>query len=185
MTEEIKKTVRTRKPSTKNAEVNEVKEELVKETVVEEVVQERVLKDTDKILIMNNTTGQYGYHGTNGYAFDLAEYGQTIKIPFSELRLMASGKSRTHLTKAWIVILDEDVVEELNLTETYKHIYTPEQIDNLLRNPQALAEVFEKMVGAMQTVVVSHAKQLVKNGELHDLRVINTIKDIAKIDITE
>lgn len=182
MTEEIKKTVRTRKTPTKTTQVET---ETVKEPVVKEVVEERALKDTDKILIMNNTTGQYGYHGTNGYSFDLSEYGQTIKIPLSELRLMASGKSRTHLTKAWIIILDENVVDELNLGAVYKYVYDSEQIDNLLNNPEALAEVFSKMVGAMQTVVVSRAKQLVKNGELHDLRVINTIKDIAKVDITD
>ena len=168
MTEEIKKTtVRGRKPATKvdESEVASVTEKVKVEK--ESVVEKRQIQDTDRILVMNNTTGIYGYYGTNGYSFDLESYGQTITIPFAELRTMASGQHRKHLTEAWLVILDEDVIEEL------------------LKKPDVIKEVFPNMTKAMKTTFVTRARQLIKHEQLTDFRVIRAVEELSKVNITE
>lgn len=186
MTEEIKKTtVRGRKPATKvdESEVASVTEKVKVEK--ESVVEKRQIQDTDRILVMNNTTGIYGYYGTNGYSFDLESYGQTITIPFAELRTMASGQHRKHLTEAWLVILDEDVIEELNLGKVYENIYTQSEVDELLKKPDVIKEVFPNMTKAMKTTFVTRARQLIKHEQLTDFRVIRAVEELSKVNITE
>ena len=171
---EIKKTT-ARKTTAKPADSTEA----------EVKVEKRILKETDEVTVMNNTTGRYGYRSPNGFVFDLDKYGQTIDVPLKELRVMASGKSRTHLTSAWIIILDEDAVKALNLTNLYNHIYTEEQVFELLKKPEHLPDVFVKMPEAMQLTVLQTAKRLVNSGKLRDLRVVQIIKDLVDVDILE
>lgn len=182
MTEEIKKTVRTRKPTVKATETSETKVETKVEKEV--VVEKHKIKDDDRILVMNNTTGMYGYYGAT-HSFDLESYGQTTTVPFSELRTMATGKHRKHLTEAWLIILDEDVVEELNLGHLYKNIYTSSEIDELLKDTSLIEEAFPKMTKLMKTIFVTHARELVASDQLRDFPVIRTIEELAKVSITE
>lgn len=173
-----KTTTRTRATATnKNTEEKVVKE-------VETKVEPRVIQDTDKITVMNNTTGVYGYQSKNGFSFDLAAYGETIEIPFSELRIMKAGQDKIHLTDAWIIILDEDAVEALNLTSLYRNIYDDEQVDILLDNADAIRNNFPMMPKAMQTIIVARAMQKFKAKELHDFRVITAIKEVSGVDLT-
>jgi len=146
---------------------------------------ERVLKDTDKVTVMNNTTGRYGYDGKNGYSIDFDEYGDTFDIPLGELKQIMASKHKKHLKEAWIIVLDEEAVEALNLTREYKYVYTEEQVEGLLATPHKIEEVFPKMSSAMQMVIISTAKRKVANGEMNDLRVVTAIKNVAGIDILE
>lgn len=165
-------------------------EEAVVETAVKEVVEvvetkpePRVIQDTDRITVMNNTTGVYGYHGKNGFSFDLAAYGETIDIPFSELRIIKAGQDKIHIMDAWIIILDEDAVDQLNLTALYRNIYDDEQVDILLENSEAIRNAFPTMPKAMQTTIVARAMQKFKAQELNDYRVITAIKEVSGVDL--
>lgn len=174
------KTTATRSRTRNTETVTE--KEVVKN--VEKKVEPRVIQDTDRITVMNNTTGVYGYQSKNGFSFDLAAYGETIEIPFGELRIMKAGQDKIHLTDAWIIILDEDVVEALNLTPLYRNIYDDEQVDILLNNSDAIRNNFPLMPKAMQTIIVARAMQKFKANELHDYRVITAIKEVSGVDLT-
>lgn len=195
MTTEIKKTARTRATGTKSAkaQLEEASNEVHVEPTVEEKPVEvttpvektpRVIQDTDKILVLNNCKGTYGYDSPNGYSFDLVGYGTTTTVPMEILRKMASGKHRSHLTRPWLIILDEDVVEELNLTRQYEQFYTPEEVDKLLANPQILRENFDAMTKAMQKVILSQVRQRIQAKEFNDYSVIAWLRDDIGLDIT-
>lgn len=171
------------KKTEETVETLETTEEVKTEVVKEEKV--RVLQDTDKVTVMNNTTGRYGYEGKNGYSIDFEEYGDTFDIPLGELKQIMASKHKKHLKEAWIIVLDEDAVEALNLTREYKYVYTEEQVEGLLANPHKIEEVFPKMSSAMQMVILNTAKNKAKNGEMNDLRVVTALKNIAGIDILE
>lgn len=187
-------TTTTRKPrATKaNPEVAEVIEstETVETTkVVEqpkiEVVEKRVLKDTDKITIMNNTTGRYMYKSKdNRTTIEMEEYGNTATLTFDELRIMFNSQ-RKHISEAFIIILDEDVIEEFNYTPQYKNILAPEEVVELLNKPEAIKEVLPKMPKTMREIVIYTAKRKFKNGELTDITIAKAIKEASKVDILE
>lgn len=183
MTEQ--KTIRQPRGAKEKETTVETVQEVVQEVVEAKTVKEvRVIKDTDKIPVMNNTTGRYAYRSKSGYAFDLEEYGDIANIPFSELRAMLNGQKR-HITDAFIIILDEDVVAELNYTKEYKHILTTEQITELLRNPDSMKEVLPLMPHSMKEVVITIAKQKYQDGSMMDLRVVNVIKEALQVNIME
>lgn len=175
MTEKVVKTTRT----------TASKEVVSKETEAPTTPEKRELLDTDKITIMNVTKGMYGYDDGRGFTIDLDEYGDTVEVTMADLRRMkASSAGKKHLNKPWIMILDNDVVEEFNLTKVYELFYTPERAKQLLRNSEMFIETFPKMTNAMQRMFLSLIRQGVLNNEYHDYRVIKWIKEETGTDVT-
>lgn len=160
-------------------------EPIVDDVVEVKLVEKQPLSDTDKVTVMNNCMGRYGYRGNSGYAFQLEEYGDTANIPFGELRAMSASKHKTHITNAYIVILNEDAVEELNYTKLYENILDSNGVEKILSHPDKIKETLVKMPKNMRETVVSIAKKKLQNGELTDLRVVNAIKESVNVDIME
>ena len=77
------------------------KKEDHKESVAEPIIKKEAVKPTkrtfdkyDDVEIMNNTTGRYGYNSKSGFALEMEEYGDTLTIPFGELKTMRSNQKR-------------------------------------------------------------------------------------------
>lgn len=191
MTEQKTTRKRTTRATTKANTVKPV--ETVEEIeVVEEVIEQpkkRELKDDTKVLVMNNTMGVYGYRNGNR-RLNLAEYGSTGKLPFEEIEIMySSPMTSRHIQDAFIIILDDDVVEELNLGHLYKNILDPKGVDELFKNPNRLQEVLPKMPKIMQETVVIQARRRFNSEDsfekLTDIRIAQVIKNELNIDILE
>lgn len=183
MTETKPRTTRaTRKPKEESqVEVVETEQETELEIKTPE---KRILKDTDKITIMNNTTGIYGYTSRNGYEIELEDYGDTLDVPLSELRIMASSQKK-HLKEAWIIILDDDVVEEFNLVKDYKTVFTEDGIWQILQSPDKIRAVLPNMNITMKEAVIKMAKRKVEDEELFDHRIFKAIEEVTGVNVTE
>ena len=143
------------------------------------------LSANDLVTVMNNTTGRYGYVGRSGYSFELEEYGDTAQVPFSELQSMRSSSQKRHLEDAFLVILDETAVAQLNYTKLYEHVLNEESVEELFSNPHRLEETLTKMPLVMRETVTSIAKQKFMNRTLFDIRVIETIEKCLNVKIIE
>lgn len=178
---------RTRATAAKKVEetpVVETTEEVVEAPKAPKAPEKRVILDTDKITVMNGTKGMYGYLSANNYYIDLAEYGDTVDVPMGELRKMASSTAKGHLTKPWLIILDEDAIKDLRLEQYYENIYTADQIDILLSDIEGFKVKFPKMTKTMQSVVLSRVRQRQQDGSLYDNRIFNWIKELTGVDVT-
>src|SRR5690606_23959673 len=87
MTNEKKTTTTKKSVPAKKTEVKKV--EAVEEVITPEEKPKTENKPTvkkfdkhDDVLIMNNTTGRYGYISRSGFAMEMSEYGDTLTIPF-------------------------------------------------------------------------------------------------------
>lgn len=188
MTEQTTTTTRKRAPrkttTVKNTDeqVNiETKEEAVKEVV------KRELTDDTKVTIMNNTMGVYGYRNGNK-AISLSSYGDTAKLTFEEVQSMyAKASTKRDIQDAFIIILDEDVIEEMNLTKLYKNILQPVGVDELFKNPERLQEVLPEMPKIMQETVVIQARRRFQTEDIQqrltDIRIVQVIENITGINI--
>lgn len=158
-------------------EPDEVVEE---ETVEKEVIKpkkEKVRLDRDDYVeIMNNTSGKYGYIGRSGFAVSMSNYGDVVEIPFGELQRMKAEQA-THINNAYIIILNEDAVEQLYLTNLYDNIFTRDEVEYLLSNPDALVNALPKMPASMKETVGSIAIQRLKDGQIYDMRIKKAIED--------
>lgn len=157
-------------------------EEKVETKAKEEKKKVKLSKD-DKVPVMNNTTGRYGYVGRSGYSFELEEYGDVTDVPFGELQAMRSGSQKRHLEDAFIIILDEDAVEELNYSKLYESVLDENGVDELLADPERLEKAISNMPVVMRETVVTIAKRKYENRELRDLFVIETIEKNLNVKI--
>lgn len=191
---EEKKTVAKKVPAKKTipkiAEVEDVVTDEVVESTPETVKpkvearpEKRVFNTDDKVEIMNNTTGKYKYTSKrSGFALEMEDYGDTEDITFGELRTMSSTQKR-HITDAFIVILDEDVVKELGYEKLYKNVFSYEGVEELFNNPDKLNEVLPKMPVTMRETLGAIAIRKFKNKELFDLRIKGVIEKNLKVTI--
>lgn len=179
-----KKTI-PKKTEPKNVEVEEVVEstpEILKPKV-EVKPEKRVFNTDDKVEIMNNTTGKYKYTSKrSGFALEMEDYGDTEYITFGELRTMSSTQKR-HISDAFIVILDEDVVKELGYEKLYKNVFNYEGVEELFNDPDKLNEVLPKMPITMRETLGAIAIRKFKNNELFDLRIKGVIEKNLKVTI--
>lgn len=181
-----------RKPRNTRAKTVEKVENTVKvedTTVVVETPKKRELTDATKVSIMNNTMGVYGYRNGN-VVLNLSEYGDTGKLTFEEIqRMYSNSTTKRHIQEAFVIILDEDVVEELNLKNIYQNVLQPKGVDELFRNVDRLQEVLPKMPKIMQETVVIQARRRFKSEDqferLTDIRIAQVIENELGISILE
>lgn len=138
-------------------------------------VEKRKLQNDDEIEVMNNTTGRYGYRGRSGFAVEMTEYGDVLEIPFGELKRMRAEQKR-HIEDAFIVILDEDAVKELRYEKLYENVFDKDSVEELLQNPERLAEVLPKMPKTMRETVGSIAIRRIKNKQIFDMRIKDAVE---------
>ncbi|WP_341323370.1 hypothetical protein NSQ62_07820 [Solibacillus sp. FSL H8-0523] len=161
-------------------------ENQVNNSIEKTIKQPKVpLTANNKITVMNNTTGRYGYIGRSGYSFELEEYGDTAQIPFGELQAMRSSSQKRHIEDAFIIILNEDAVAELNYTKLYESVLDKHSVEELFSNPQRLEETLPKMPVVMRETVISIAKQKYMNRTLFDIRIIEIIEKCLDVKIIE
>lgn len=191
-----KTTTRTPRKTTPKKEVVEkiVSEEKVEvdvqqETVIEAIqtvakAEKRQFSKNDDVEIMNNTTGRYGYIGRSGFSIEMNEYGDTLEIPFGELKAM-KGEQKRHIEEAFIVILDEDAIKELRLEKLYENILDLDGVEEILQDHEKLDKILNKMPSTMRETIGSIAVRKFKSGELYDKRVQKVIEDNLKIKIDD
>src|SRR6185312_5291250 len=183
---EIKKA--TKKVATKKddqvEEVVQTEKETPKTPEVKKAEKKKISMD-DRIEVMNNTTGRYKYVSrVTGYTLEMDEYGDVESIPFSELRTMSSGQ-KAHIREAFIVILDEDAVNELGYSKLYENVFSVEGVNALLhgRDYDKLEKVIPKMPKYMQETLASVAKRKFKTRELSDLNVRDILEKTLNVKI--
>lgn len=176
--------------SKKEAPKKAVEESVEEKTTVEKKETKKVMTkqkrlDNDELIeVMNNTTGRYMYIATSGYTLELNEYGDTEFIPFSELRTM-SASAKPHIQEAYIIILNEDAVNELGYSRLYEGILDADGVSHLLesRDYEKIESVLEKMPLNMKETVAVVAKRKFKTRELYDVRVRDVLEKALKIKI--
>lgn len=167
-----------------NTDIEEVSESTPTPSPKVEVKPEkRAFNADDKVEIMNNTTGKYKYTSKrSGFALEMEDYGDTEDITFGELRTMSSTQKR-HISDAFIVILDEEVVKELGYEKLYMNVFNYEGVEELFNDPDKLNEVLPKMPVTMRETLGTIAIRKFKNNELFDLRVKSVIEKNLKVTI--
>ena len=151
-------------------------EKKVDEVKPEPKKEKKKLDKDDYVEIMNNTSGKYGYIGRSGFSVSMSEYGDVVEIPFGELRRM-KAENPTHINNAYIIILDDDAVEQLYLGNLYHNIFTRDEVEVLLQNPDKLEVALKTMPINMRETVGSIAIQRLKDGQIYDMRIKKVVEE--------
>lgn len=161
---------------------NKVEEKLV----VEQPIKKRELDKDTLVTIMNNTTGGLIYvNNRTQQEWRMEGYGVTDQMPLSELIAMKASQPK-FIFDAWLLILDDDVVEHLGLVEFYKNVLKPNELDGFYKlEEHKIKEFLEKAPSNIKSFIVRMTKEKVAKKELNDLFVIKLIEDILKVEILE
>lgn len=142
------------------------------------VAKETKLKDDDMIVVMNGLGGALTHRSeTTGRTWRFKEFGQTSKMPFAEL-LSLKNTSPAVFEECWIVVMDKEVQKQFELTDKYKNILTPENINHIFnKDIEDLKEFVENLPQGMKSTFVTKARELYHSKKLYDMRVIRYIEE--------
>lgn len=150
------------------------------------VAKKNKFKDSDMIPVMCGLTGAVVYHSarTNKkWQFD--NFGQIDHIEYSELLVMRNSYS-SFFNYGWLVILDKDVQDEFGLTEMYKNILTPDNVDEIfaIEDTDKLGKLIDRLPQGMKTSFANIAVDKFQSGQLNNFAVITYLQNKFNFDFT-
>lgn len=112
------------------------------------------------------------------------KYGDVRTIKFDDLSDMVSSYPNT-FNKGYLYIMDNEVVNELGLTDEYSSsVYTKEQVDNIVNlTDETAVNLFVGMDKDLRDSTAKAIAKNLKNGKKYDYNLIHLIKDETGIDI--
>lgn len=203
-TKETKKTTTKAKAETK-VEVDTEKEELKKqneqmaEMLKQMQAQLEEMKNSQKVQVVQ-TVGSSGKKvkvmnlaqcpvnvstegDGQGIVKTFKKYGDVLTIKFDVLSDMVANYPNT-FTKGYLRILDNDVVDELGLTDDYADFYTKEILDEVISlQTDGAVELFINMDETMRETTAREMAINLKNGQIYDYNKLHRIEEETGIDI--
>jgi hypothetical protein len=164
----------------------EKSEPIVKETKEVPKKEKRVVKRDDEVTIMNTTTGKVEYASKKtGQSWTFLEYGETDVIEVSELVTMKNAHPR-YLKEPWLLVLDDDVVDYLGLSQLYENVLNPDELDQFFNLPEdQMKSIIEKAPRGIRQLIVSVANRKIANKSFDSLSKINLIEETFKIELNK
>jgi len=144
------------------------------------------LNDNDKVVVMNGLTGILFYHSERtNKSWTFQEFGEKDSIEYSELIVM-KNKHPKYFTDGLLIVLDKEVQEEFKLTEMYKNILTPENVDEVFNmDVEDLEKFIDALPDGMKTSFVNIAMKKYEDKEIDKFSVISFIQEKFNFDFED
>jgi len=161
-------------------------EEKVEESKTIFQAENQKIKDDDLILVMNGLSGTLKHRSqVSGRVWEFTEFGQTAKIPYSEL-LTLRNVSPSVFKECWMIILNKQIQEDFQLTDIYKNILTPSNVDDIFnKNLEDIEEFVDNLPSGMKTTFFYKARELYKLGKIDSKRKIDFIESYFNISLED
>jgi hypothetical protein len=167
-------------------EEQSIVEPIIKETKQEPKKEKRVVNRDDLVTIMNTTTGRVLYNSKKtGAEWVFNDYGDTDEIEVSELITMKNAHPR-YLKEPWLLVLDDDVVDYLGLSQLYENVLNPDELDQFFKlHEDQMKSIIEKAPRGIRQLIVSVANLKIANKSFDSLSKINLIEETFKIELNK
>ncbi len=134
-------------------------------------------KDDDMIMVMNGLNGSLTHRSlSTGRVWRFKEFGQIQKIPYSEI-LSIRYLSAKVFDDGWLVILNKQIQDDFELTEKYKNILTPDNIEEIFnKDVKELEKFVENLPKGMKVSFISKARELHSDRKIEKLSVLEFIQ---------
>lgn len=152
-----------------------------KPVVVEEVSEpaSRRYEAGDMIACRSVKNGVVRYVGKKtGDLYEWSGYGDVTNVAYGDLLSLKASKSG-FLYKPWIIIMDEDAIEQLNLTDLYSTFVEYEDVEEFLELPsdKFRIKLMNAPDGFKDTTARTAAAQI-RSGQLDSVIKIKIIDDV-------
>ena len=175
--------------TTKSTSTVEVKESTSPAEKVEKKEQYRIKKDFDPNMIV---TVKNGFHGHLVYKskhtqekFVWNGFGDEQDMDLKELK-NAKNSSKAFFENNWFLIDDPEILEYLGVSKYYEYALNFDSFDKLFtKTPSEIADTISKLSAGQRKSVVYRAKQLIDDGVIDSIKVINTLEEALSTELIE
>lgn len=179
------------KPATQKADVTKNKETVTTgiEDVSAEKKQYRVKKNLDPNMIV---TVKNGFQGLLVYKsrrtnerFVWETFGDEQDMDLQELK-NARNSSKTFFENNWFLIDDPEVLEYLGVSQYYKYALNFDSFDGLFnKTPDEISDTISRLSAGQKKSVAYRAKELIANGSIDSIKVINALEESLSIELID
>lgn len=179
------------KPATQKADVTKNKETVTTgiEDVSAEKKQYRVKKNLDPNMIV---TVKNGFQGLLVYKsrrtnerFVWETFGDEQDMDLQELK-NARNSSKTFFENNWFLIDDPEVLEYLGVSQYYKYALNFDSFDGLFnKTPDEISDTISRLSTGQKKSVAYRAKELIANGSIDSIKVINALEESLSIELID
>ena len=179
----------TVKKSAVKKTVEKKQEDIVTEDTVTQKKTYRVKHNLDPATIVevrNGFQGKLIYKSRRtGEEWVWSEFGDSQDMELSELK-NAKNTYKKFFTDNWFMIDDPEIIEYLGVEQYYKNAISIDGFDDLFtETPDIIADRVSKLSDGQKHSVVYRAKQLIADGGIDSLSVINTLEKSLGVELIE
>lgn len=162
---------------------------LQENTAVQEKQSYRVKQELDPNMFV---TVKNGFNGTlvyksrkTGERFIWQAFGDEQEMELSELK-SARNSSKAFFVNNWFLIDDPAVIEWLGMTQFYKNALNSKSFDKLFeQSPEQIKKSVSALPAGQKKSVAFRAKQLIADGVIDSIKVINALEDSLSVELIE
>lgn len=186
-------TPKTRKSATKKSVVEESTPEIVIEAPVKKAEipvvaapAKKVYQATDMIPCKSVRYGILQHVSKkSGDIYEWADYGDITEVAYGDLLALKSRKSK-FLYAPWFLILDDQLVDDWNLTGVYEFFNEFDDIEDFLQSGAiSLRQKLPQAPQGFKDLVVHKAGEMLRNGVLDSIGTVRAIDDILHKNLAD
>ena len=115
--------------------------------------------------------------------FEWADYGDVQYISMGELITMKSTQPRM-LKEGWIIVDDEDAIEQLGLAKMYGNLFEIDDIDEFFElSDTEMKRILTNMPRGFKNTLATFAREKIQSGELDSNKKIKLLEDLLEVDL--
>ena len=135
--------------------------------------------DSDTVLVRNGTQGILHFRGgKTGFIYTFNKFGDELEVEFGDLKTRKSGNGIKFFSNNWLLIDDEDVLEQLNIKQFYDKSLSYDDFENIFTlSADVIQGTIDKLNESQKTIVTCLAVEKFKNREITDITVIDALED--------
>lgn len=177
--------------------------ETVEETVVDNATEETVSAASTKaprkqLKVKNNLTPETlitvrnGFNGKliykskrYGEVFEWEEFGDEQELELQELK-NAKNSYKAFFENNWFLIDNPEVIDYLGIDRYYKNSLNFEEFDTIFKQtPDEIEDRIRHLPDGQKVSLAYRCKQLISDGTVDSLKVINTLEKSLGIELIE
>lgn len=137
----------------------------------------------DLIVCRSATTNLIYISKRTSEKFEWAEFGDIQYITLGELISMKSTQPR-FLKEGWLIVDDEEAIEQLGLAKMYGNIFEIDDIGEFLeKDPYEMERILKNMPRGFKNSIAQFAREQIESGELDSNRKIKLLEQLLDVDL--
>lgn len=138
------------------------------------------------VTVRNGFDGQLIYKSQRTHErFVWDAFGDEQDMEYQELR-NAKNSQKSYFENNWFLIDDPEIIQALGVERLYENALTYDEFDSLFTmSADEIADRISKLSNGQKASVKYRAKQLIEEGAIDSIKVINTLEKCLGVDLIE